>query len=184
MKAAIGLILVVLGLGLAPRAEAQTGRVTISYRLDRIGKTASNQIAVWIEDENGRHVRTLFATDFTARKRGFLKRAQSIPTWVKTAGVASWTQAEINAVSGATQKPGQITLTWDCTDARERRVPDGVYVYRIEGNLQWENTVLWTGRITVGKQPDASEAQAAYQPAGAEKLGRLVTEVRAAFRPD
>ncbi len=184
MKAATGLILLALGLGLASRVEAQAGRVAITYRLDRIGKTASNQIAVWIEDENGRHVRTLFATDFTARKRGFLKRAQSVPTWVRTAGIADWTQAQIDAVSGATQKPGQISLAWDCTDAQGRRVPDGVYVYRIEGNLQWENTVLWTGRITVGKQPDASQAQATYQPAGAEKLGRLVTDVRATFKPE
>ena len=183
MKAAIGLVLLALGLGLAPRVEAQAGRVTITYRLERIGKTASNQLAVWIEDASGRHVRTLFATDFTARKRGFLKRMQSIPTWVKTSGIAAWTQAEIDAVSGATQKPGQITLEWDCTDAQGKRVSDGVYVYRIEGNLQWGNTVLWTGRITVGNQPDASEAQAAYQPAGAEKVGRLVTEVHAAFRP-
>jgi hypothetical protein len=184
MKAAVSLALFALGLALAPRAEAQAGRVEITYRLDRIGKIASNQIAVWIEDDNGRHVRTLFATDFTARKRGFLKRAQSLPTWIETAGVVRWTQAEIDAVSGATQKPGQIALEWDCTDAQGRRVPDGVYVYRIEGNLQWENTVQWTGRIAVGKRPDASQARATYRPAGAEKLGRLVTEVRATFRPD
>ena len=158
-------------------------RVEIAYKLDRIGGIASNQLAVWIEDEAGAHVRTLFATDFTARKKGFQRRAQSLPTWVKTAGIASWAQPQIDAVSGATQKPGNIGLAWDCTDARGQRVSDGVYVYRVEGNIKWDNTVLWTGRIRVGGQPDSSQAEARYQPDGAEKKGTLVSDVRAAFRP-
>lgn len=158
-------------------------RVEISYRLDRIGGIASNQLAVWIEDEAGAHVRTLFATDFTARKRGFERRAQSLPTWVRTAGVARWAKAQIDAVSGATPKPGALQLVWDCTDAQGRRVPEGVYVYRVEGNLRWENTVLWTGRIRVGGKPDASNAEPRYQPAAAQKMDRLVSEVRAEFRP-
>lgn len=159
------------------------GRVEISYRLERIGGIASNQLAVWIEDEAGAHVRTLFATDFTARKRGFERRTQSLPTWVRTAGVAGWAQAQIDAVSGPTQRPGTIRLVWDCTDARGKRVPDGVYVYRVEGNLRWENTVLWTGRIRVGARSDSSKAEPAYRPEGAETKGRLVTDVRAEFRP-
>ncbi len=159
------------------------GRVEITYRLERIGGTASNQLAVWIEDEAGAHVRTLFATDFTARKRGFQRRAQSLPTWVKTAGIAGWEQSAIDAVSGATQKPGMVKLVWDCTDARGRRVPEGVYVYRVEGNLRWDSTVLWTGRIRVGAQADSSQAEARYQPTGAEKRGVLAADVRAAFRP-
>ena len=164
--------------------DGSGGKVIISYTLERLERRGSNQLAVWIESAGGQYIRTLFATNFMARRKGFLIRPQCCPEWVKAAGLASMTEAEIDAVSGATQKPGQITLAWDCTDAQGKRVSDGVYVYRIEGNLQWENTVLWTGRITVGIQPDASEAQAAYQPAGAEKVGRLVTEVHAAFRPD
>ncbi len=176
---------VLMGLAAAAASvQAQAGgRVEISYRLDRIGGIASNQLAVWIEDEAGAHVRTIFATDFAARKRGFERRTQSVPTWVRTAGVARWTQPQIDAVSGPTQRPGQIRLTWDCRDAEGRRVPDGVYVYRVEGNLRWEKTVLWTGRIRVGGRPDSSQAEPSYQPAGAEKVGRLVTEVRAEFRP-
>ena len=38
------------------------GTVTISYVLDRIKTIASNQIGIWIEDEGGRYIKTLFAT--------------------------------------------------------------------------------------------------------------------------
>lgn len=182
-RSILGALLVALGAGSSAPVSAQAGRVEIIYALERIGRIASNQIAVWIEDEGGRHVRTLYVTDFTARKRGFQRRAQSIPEWVKTSGIAGWTQAQIDAVSAATQKPGQIALAWDCTDAQGRRVPNGVYVYRIEGNLCWENTVLWTGRITVGTRADSSRALARYQPAGAEGECTLVTDVRATFEP-
>jgi hypothetical protein len=174
----------VIALAAAASAWAQTGgRVEVSYRLERIGGIASNQLAVWIEDEAGAHVRTLFVTDFTARRKGFQRRPQCLPTWVRTAGVAGWKTAEIDAVSGATQKPGRVTVVWDCTDTQKRRVPDGVYVYRVEGNLRWENTVLWTGRVRVGPSADSSRAEARHQPAGAEKTGVLVAEVGASFRP-
>jgi hypothetical protein len=173
-----------IALSAAVFAWAQTGgRVEVSYRLERIGGIASNQVAVWIEDEAGAHVRTLFVTDFTARRKGFQRRPQCLPTWVRTAGVAGWKPAEIDAVSGATQKPGSVTVVWDCTDARGRRVSDGLYVYRVEGNLRWENTVLWTGRVRLGTAADSSRAVATYSPAGAEQRGVLIAEARASFQP-
>jgi hypothetical protein len=164
-------------------AAAWAQSVQISYQLDKIGGKATNQLAVWIEDEAGRHVRTVFVTDFTARRRGFEYRAQALPAWVKSSGIAGWTQPQIDAVSGATQKPGRISLRWDCTDALGRRVPDGLYVVRVEGNLRWENTVLWAARIRVGPKPDSCMAEARTQPAGAEKMRPLLSDVQAVFKP-
>jgi hypothetical protein len=160
---------------------AQT--VTISYTLYRIPRIASNQLAVWIEDADGRFVRTLFATDFMARRQGFRKRPQACPDWVKAAGVGRLAPAEIDAVSGATQKAGSISLVWDCT-ASGKPVAAGVYFYKVEGNIFWEKRVLWTGRIEVGASASESSATAQYLPdSSAAKEGTLVEGVTARFRP-
>jgi len=159
------------------------GRVQIRYTLNRLNRIASNQIAVWIEGESGRYVKTLFATDFMARKKGFLRRPQCCPEWVQASGLAGMTDRQIDAFSAATQKPGRITLIWDCTDSQGKPVPPGVYVYKIEGSIAWEKRVLWTGRITVGKTPDSSEAKAQWLPEDAQNAGVLVREVSARFEP-
>lgn len=166
--------------------RAQTGspgRVEITYTLNRLNRIASNQLAVWIEEAGGRYVKTLFATDFMARKKGFLRRPQCCPEWVQASGLAGLTDRQIDAFSGATQKPGRVTLTWDCTDREGRPVPPGVYLYKIEGNIAWEKRVLWTGRITVGGNPDSSEAKPQWLPEEARDAGVLVREVSARFEP-
>lgn len=165
-------------------AQPGPGTVTITYTLHHQPRIASNQLAVWIEDPEGRHVRTLFATDFMARRQGFRRRPLCCPEWVQASGLEGWSRERIDAVSGATQKPGVVSLSWDCTDAEGRPVPPGEYLYRIEGNLFWERRVLWTGRIRVGGAGAESEAAAAYLPdASAEEAGPLVEAVSARFQP-
>ena len=62
------------------KAKAVTGKVTIGFTLTRISGRASNQYAVWLEDETGRHVRTLFVTDYMTRRQGWKVRQQSLTT--------------------------------------------------------------------------------------------------------
>jgi len=61
------------------QANASPGTVTISYTLIHPHWIASNQLAVWIEDSQGAFVQTIFATDFMARRKGYIKRPQSCP---------------------------------------------------------------------------------------------------------
>jgi hypothetical protein len=163
--------------------DGAPGKVILSYSLNRLVRRASNQLAVWIEDAGGRYVKTLFATDFMARRKGFLRRQEVCPEWVKAAGLAAMTEAEIDAISGATQKPGRITLSWDCTDRKGKPVPPGVYLYKVEGNIAWEKRVLWTGRITVGDTAGSSAATGQWLPEDAKDAGVLVTGVSARFEP-
>ena len=72
-----------------------------------------------------------------ARRGGFRLRPQVCPEWVKAAGLDRLSPAEIDAVSGATQEPGAISLTWDCRTAAGEPVPPGTYVYKVEGNIYY-----------------------------------------------
>jgi hypothetical protein len=186
MKPRVIVILSLLALAsVAASAQAKVppGIVTISYDLFHPRWIASNQLAVWIEDANGTFVRTIFATDFMARRKGYIKRPQSCPEWVKASGVASLPDASIDAISGATQKPGPMELSWNCTDANGKAVAPGVYTYKVEGNISWEKRVLWEGKIEVGSKAATSVAVPTYIPDSARTAGTLLTDVGAKFQP-
>ena len=165
------------------QANASPGSVTISYTLFHPHWIASNQLAVWIENSQGAFVRTIFGTDFMARRKGYIKRPQSCPEWVKASGLASLPDTSVDAISGATQKPGPIELSWNCTDANGKPVLPGVYTYKVEGNISWEKRVLWEGKIEVGSKPFISAAVPTYIPNAARTAGTLLTDVRAQFQP-
>jgi hypothetical protein len=165
-------------------AQASLGTLTVYYTLHRIPRRASNQLAVWIEDAKGTHVRTLFATNFMARRLGFRLRPQCCPEWVRASGLDRLSPDEIDAVSGATQQPGAISLTWDCRTAGGDPVPPGAYFYKVEGNIYYDQRVLWTGSIKVGSLPSRSAATPQYLPdASAAGEGMLVEDVSARFQP-
>lgn len=163
---------------------AATSTVAINFTLSHISGSASNQYAIWIEDEAGTLVRTLFVTDYMAHRQGWKVRQQSLVTWAKAADITNLPQEDIDAVSGATPQPGEQSVVWDLKDTAGNLVATGTYVYRIEGSLLWENTVLWTGNIRVGGEPETSQATVSYFPEGAEGLGRtLITDVSATYEP-
>jgi hypothetical protein len=161
-------------------SDRSPGSVTITYTLSHIPKIASNQIAVWIEDESGNYVRTLYATRFTA-SGGYKQRPESIPLWIKTSDWENASKNEVDAVTGATQKPGVITLIWDCKDKDGQPVKPGKYVYIIEGNMYWNDRVVWRGEIEVGNEENTSLAKAEYIPQTAKDSGILIENVSAVF---
>jgi len=157
--------LALLGSAVLPlhaQKPAPSGKLTVAFTVSRARKIATDQIAVWIEDEKGGFVRTLFVTSFTGRRAGWKIRPQVIPTWAAPARVKDAPQAEIDAVSAATPGNGPFTVVWDLKDRAGAPVTPGIYRYRVEGNISWENTVLWSGTIRIGAVRDASRASAVY----------------------
>ncbi len=193
---ASALLLALAGVALAQAQEEPLGRVQVDFTFHRLTKIASNQVAVWIEDAQGRCVATVYASRFTAAG-GYRRRPGALADWVRASGWATAAKAEVDAVTRPTPKSGPVTVTWNCTDRARRPVPAGVYTYRLEGSIFWKNRVVWTGTVrvgpapgnvgtapgNVGTAPDASAAQPAWIPADAAKAGDLVGEVRARFIP-
>ena len=112
---------------------------------------ASNQIALWVENDNGDIVKTIFATDFTAVKRGYKKREQSLNNWVATAKPDKMTDSDLDAISSATPKSGAQHFTWDLTDSQGKKVPAGKYFIKLEGTLYAGSNTVYTGTIDTGK---------------------------------
>jgi hypothetical protein len=166
------LIALMLVTGCAAPVEAQRDSdiVSVSFSFEKQQGYASNQFAVWVEDMDGNLVKTLYVTKFTA-KGGFEQRPDAIPVWVERAGIAQG--SEVDAVTGATPKTGNVSFVWDLTDESGARVADGTYSYFVEGTLRWKNHVLFTGEITLDGSATTSEATAEYTYAASDDADAL-----------
>ncbi len=169
---------------------AAKGPLVITFDFARQSGYASNQFAVWIEDDSGSFVRTLYATHFTANG-GYKNRPDSIPRWVERSGLAEKEKAD--AATGATPKSGSLSFGWDLTDENGTAVQPGVYRFFVEGSLRWKNRVLYSGTVTVGDSFDytvSAESEFIYegsedQPALTEASPEngMIGEVTAVYTP-
>jgi len=139
-----------LAMGIGPALFAQETRVEVSFDFTRQGGIASNQFAVWIEDAQGRYVRTLYATRWTATG-GWRRREGSIPQWVRQSGLAGRNRADIDAFAGPTPRTGALSHVWDGRNHAGQAVPPGEYQVFVEASLRWDDRVVYTAIIRLGE---------------------------------
>lgn len=147
------LALLLCGLSFEANARNNTdlqpeGYLTITFDLQR-GGIASSQYAIWIENECGEVVRTLFVTSFTA-DGGYRFRPDALPVWVAKSGRDTMSNIEVDAFSGATPRSGTHTYVWDGTDNNGKRLPCGTYRFFVEGTLYWKSRILFSGTVSLG----------------------------------
>jgi len=147
----IVLLTILIFTSAAAQQKAQTNpTLEVTFTFTRQSGSASNQYAVWIENTEGEYIKTLYATRYTANG-GFSIRPTSLPVWVKQSELAKMTKEQVDAVSTATPKTGNVTYAWDGTDSKGAALPTGDYVLVIEGTLRWENQVYYRAPISLGK---------------------------------
>lgn len=129
--------------------ENKSAAVEITFDYSRKSTRATNQTAVWIEDENGKVVKTIYVSAFTSSGRGYRRRKDSLNRWVAAANPESLSKKEIDALSGATLRTGSQKFTWDLTGSDGRKVSDGRYFVKLEGTLYWSSSVLYSSQIDI-----------------------------------
>ena len=162
-------------------AATASGSVTLSFPIPSQDGVATNQFAVWIENESGEYIKTLFVTKFTA-DIGYLERKDALPNWVAQSGIGYDGPRDIDAVTGATPSSGELSYTWDLTDEDGNPVPQGVYRYFVEGTLRWESRVLYTGTIDVNQKAASSKAKPQYFGHGSKECD-MIGSVQAVYTP-
>jgi len=82
------------------------------------------QTAVWIEDEDGNVVKTLYVSGFS----GYAKEKQiNLPIWSSSSQFA-----DVDGVTGASINLGHHIYFWDLKDNSGRRVKSGEYTVKVE----------------------------------------------------
>jgi len=156
---------------------AQQAAAELTFTYAKLSGSASNQFAVWVEDSQGKYIKTLYATRYTA-DGGWKRRASSIPVWVKQSGLSQLTKAQVDALTSATPKAGTLTYTWDGTDSKGAAVPTGDYALILEATLRWENQVYYRAPIRLGKGQAAAEVSVEYKgDAGVDRA--MIGDVKA-----
>jgi len=104
----------------ANTTTAGTLTVTATTSLAWGGYAPSNIVAIWLEDNTGKFVKTLLA--YAQERKQYL-----------TNFIASTANNRVDAISGATQISfGVNTCTWNGTNVSKVLVPDGTYTVKME----------------------------------------------------
>ena len=151
---------------IAQNKQGKAGKaksLEVSFDYQKQAGPGSNQYAVWIENEKGDVVKTLFVTSYTTKgrarggepaKRGYIVRPACVPTWVKTSKVEEKTDVQLDAVTGATPQSGGVqTFTWDFTDEQGKAVPQGTYKVKVEATLIFDSDIVYTGTFSTKDKP-------------------------------
>lgn len=170
---------------------AKANSLEVSFNYQRQQGPGSNQYAVWIENDKGEVVKTLFVTSFTTKgrthgneqpMRGYVKRPACVPTWVKAAKADEQTDQQLDAFTGATpQASGTQTFTWDFTDQNGKAVKKGTYKVFVEATLFNASTITYSGSFsTLDKAGSITLTSELTQPDETHK--DMVTEVKAVLK--
>ena len=177
--------------GQKKKGKSNATTLEVSFNYQRQDGPGSNQYAVWIENEKGEMVKTLFVTSYTTKGRtrgneqpvrGYIKRPACVPTWVKTAKADNLTDVQLDAFTGATPKAsGQQTFTWDFTDQQGKTVSKGNYRVKVEATLFNASTITYSGSFnTMDKPGNIILTSQLTEPD--EKHKDMVTEVKAVLK--
>lgn len=160
--------------------EVPNGTLEISLDFKRSTTQASNQFAIWIEDDKKQMVKTLFVTDFTANG-GYKFRKDSIPKWVECAKLDQLNENQIDALSSATPSTGTYSYTWDGTDDNGNKVSNGIYTINIEATLYWSSRVFYQGKVEIGSMENKIIDLEAVYSEDAVQNRNMLTNVTAIY---
>lgn len=166
-------------------AQAEDGPRGFSFRI-HLSKGMC-QLAVWLEDEQGGFVDTVYVTRKVAKKglgnrKGGIDekvggaRLSVLPVWAHRRGVdygdgnlyPTKEKPLPDSVTSATPKKGEFVRTW----APAAPLEPGTYFYFIEVNKSWDDnehhdyswyrgqpSVVWRGSLVVGNEVSKGEAE-------------------------
>lgn len=158
--------------GAAAKEQTATSAVKISFSYQKQDGFASNQVAVWIEDMQGKYVNTVYATQWTA-KGGYEKRPNSLMLYVERSGLAQMDEKQVDAFAGATPTTGKLSYTWDLKNAKGEKVADGRYNIFLEGTLRDQKCVVYVAEVNVGGAAAKVHPTPEYSGEESEERGML-----------
>jgi hypothetical protein len=103
-------------------------------------------VAVWVEDDKGKAVRTLGVWGNAPK---YLK---DLSDWWK---IAKDDAGLVKAVARATRGPGKYELVWDGKDEKGNPVPRGTYTVRVEVHREFGAHLRQSGKIECLDKPAA-----------------------------
>jgi len=154
------------------------GQLEITYLVT--SNDASRFTAIWLENEGGELVKTLFVSTELAQG-AFTVEGDICPDWLKKAHWEKASQAEVDAVSGPTPSVGSGSLSFDL---KKHGISPGVYFFCMQIHIHDNYNILYRGQIRLGEKPAEAQAEVFYSPTRFASAEDLLRDVRARFTPE
>ena len=191
-KLIIVLLVAMSAITLATCASKKAAKVVeISFNYTKQQGPGSNQYAVWVENEDGDVVKTLFVTEFTSKgrsrggqpaQRGYTYRPTCMPSWVKAVKAETLTDAQMDAFTGATPaRSGGQTFTWDFTDQEGQVVDAGNYKIYLQATYYNEGIVTYCGEFSSKDSPGPLELSETFA-ADVQEHKDMISQVKAELK--
>lgn len=132
--------------------------------------------AIWLEDKNGKMVKTLFVSSELATKE--YKMGNACPDWVK---VAQWEKVAQNvaaAVTSSTPSVGQDEMTLDLA---KLNIAPGTYGFRFQVHVSEEFNILYKGDVKVGGPAAAIKLETFQGPGKLDTTDQFVRDVEVKY---
>lgn len=134
--------------------------------------------AIWLEDEDGKLIRTLYVSNelsATEHKLGTV-----CPDWVKQAGWSKAPKSLVDAVTGPTPNVGSGSMTFDLG---ELGIAPGTYRVRFQVHIIDQYNILFQGKLAAGNSEQDVKIETLYQPTKPDIGTDVVKEVRIHYLP-
>jgi hypothetical protein len=172
------LICTMSGFSFLPAAPV-AGKLQISYLVSS-SVEGSRFTAIWLENEGGELVKTIFVSSELAQG-AFTVEGDICPDWIKKSHWEKASQAEVDAVSGPTPAVGSGSIS---IDLRKFGILPGVYSLCMQVHVEENYNILYKGKIDLSQKPAEFQPEVFYSPSKYKGAEDLVHNVRVKFTPE
>lgn len=156
-----------------------SGTLTISFvYMPPTSVEPTYHTAVWLENESGTLVKTLFVTNDLSSTE--YKMGEACPDWIKQANWEKAERADVDAVTGPTPNVGAGGRTFDLGALG---VAPGKYAFKLQVHIIDKYNILYRGTLNVGDTPSEVTLETLYSPGKPPGGTEFVRDVRARYAP-
>ncbi|MCX6544518.1 MAG: DUF2271 domain-containing protein [Acidobacteria bacterium] len=161
----------------AAQPLAASGTLYVAYfYLPPTSVEPTYHTAMWLEDMQGRLVKTLFVSQELSN--GEYKLGQACPDWVKLAHWEKAPKPEVDAVTAPTPNVGAEEKIFDLAALG---VPPGTYQFKFQVHITEQYNVLHYGQIAVGPANAQAKIEIAYGPGKLAVTDQFVRDVEVRY---
>jgi len=134
--------------------------------------------AIWLEDKNGRLLKTLYVSQELSATE--YKLGNACPDWVKQANWEKAGQSLVDAVTGPTPNVGSGSLS---IDVEKLALPPGEYQFRFQVHVIDRYNILFRGPLSIGRKANEAALETLYSPSKPAGANDQVRDVQVRFVP-
>lgn len=192
MKRFLSTVLFAISLFASSSFAQSISSVEISFNYQRQDGPGSNQYAIWVENAQGEVIRTLFVTSYTTKGRargnaelvrGYIKRPNCVPTWVKAVKADNLSDEELDVFTGATPKAsGLQSFTWDLKDQQGKAIEEGTYKILVEATLYGKSIATYQTSFSTSDDKESHLSFTRTITKEEERHSGMISDVKAIIR--